>query len=490
GEDQTYGITVCNTGSDTLTALTVRDTLDSRLTFVMADPDTGSSVGDSIYVWDIGLMTPGQCVEIQLSVLMDSTATDSILINAATTQGTDESGDPISDVDSTEVIVHEPPSDLDIEKMFLGNGIPAGGEGSYLIMVSNAGEQVLTDVTVRDSLPNGLVFLSADPDTSSSVGDSVYVWSIPILSVGHSQGIVMNVWADAGLTPGSLLDNIAIVGGTDEQGDTLTVVNGGGDADTTSTLVIGFGNGIQVNLIATDNEFTPGENHVYSVTVCNTGSDTLNTVTVRDTLDNRLSFVSGVPDTSSSVGDSVYVWTFYDMLPGYCEEIQLTVHVDPTTTDSTIFNSVTVVGTTDEGATVTDADTTIVLVYELRDDIDIETIATETPFISGDTETFSITVTNSGADTLTGIVVRDTLDFGLIYYDSANPAYPAPFSVEGDSVIVWNLTELAPGTSHEIQLSVVVRDSVGGPTTLTHTVHVTSTDSQGDSHSDSDTTQV
>ena len=85
----------------------------------------------------------------------------------------------------------------------------------------------------------------------------------------------------------------------------------------------------------------------------------------------------------------------------------------------------------------------------------------------GENFTYTLTVTNNGPATATGVVVTDTLPAAVTYVS----ATPAPASVSGQ-MLTWNVGSLAVGASTTI--TVTVNATTGGVSAL-NVAEVTST---------------
>ncbi|MCP4544448.1 MAG: DUF11 domain-containing protein, partial [Chloroflexi bacterium] len=247
--------------------------------------------------------------------------------------------------------------------------------------------------------------------------------------------------------------------------------------------------GLQMHKVATDNEFTSGEDQTYLITVCNTGNDTLSNVVVADTLDARLDFVMADPQPTTGLSDTIS-WTLPTLPPGDCLMIQLSVMVAADAVDSTLTNWAYVGVITDTGDTLSQGDSTQVLIREPREDIDIEIAATETHFVSGETGTFLITVTNPGEDSLFNVVIVDTLPGRVVDFDDGYPQPDSIISVGGDTLVYWSIDVLPPGEIEYYQLSVVVYDSVSAPDSVLNIVYIEAYDEQGELVTSVDSTVV
>ncbi|MCP4351095.1 MAG: DUF11 domain-containing protein, partial [Desulfobacterales bacterium] len=300
------------TGSDTLTNVVVADTLDARLDFVMADPQPTTGLSDSIG-WTLPTLAPGDCQMIQLSVMVAADAIDSTLSNWAYAGVITDTGDTLSEGDSTMVLVREPREDIDIEVVATETHFVSGETGTFIITVSNPGEDTLFNVVIVDTLPGRVVDFGdgyPQPDSIRTVGsDTLVYWSVDVLPPGEIEQYQLSVVVYDSVSAPDSVFNVVYIYGYDEQGELVE------STDTTVVQIVNPGSGVQMHKVAADNEFTSGEDQTYLITVCNTGSDTLTNVVVADTLDARLDFVMADPQPTTGLSDSIG-WTLPTLAPG------------------------------------------------------------------------------------------------------------------------------------------------------------------------------
>ena len=108
------------------------------------------------------------------------------------------------------------------------------------------------------------------------------------------------------------------------------------------------------------------------------------------------------------------------------------------------------------------------------------------PATAGEELFYTITVTNDGPDTASGIVVTDTLPPQVDYVTSTNPA-----CTHAAGVVTCPVDELASGASTSFQIKVHVKTNaaVNGPTTIFNTATVTANESLDPDLSDNSDTE-
>ncbi|MEM7131453.1 MAG: hypothetical protein AAF702_34380 [Chloroflexota bacterium] len=229
GTPVTFTIRVENTGTVTLTNVTVSDPLVSDCDRTFAQ------------------LIPGGVEEY--SCQLDSVQL--AFTNVASVTGTPPLGDDVSDQDDAVVGIVLPGLEI-IKSPDLQLTLP-NGSVNFTITVRNTGNSMLTNVTVTDPLA---------PDCNQEIDNlgpglvSEYVCTLN------------NVQSD--------LTNTASVSGQSPNGDTLT------DEDTAAVVVVIPS--IAIDKRVAQSEVQPGEDALFTIVVTNTGTVVLNNVVVSDTL--------------------------------------------------------------------------------------------------------------------------------------------------------------------------------------------------------------
>ena len=171
GTNFDYIITVTNLGPGAAASLSVTDNLPSAVGFVSAT--TGTTINGSLVVWtNLGSLAAGAATN--LTVTVTAPVTGASLTNLAA------GGSPTSDpnpTNNTSLPVFTgvtPLADVSVSKTGPA-GIIFGTNFSYTISVTNFGPSIATAVSVTDSLPAGLVFVSSVPATTTNASSQV-IW--------------------------------------------------------------------------------------------------------------------------------------------------------------------------------------------------------------------------------------------------------------------------------------------------------------------------
>ncbi|WPR73990.1 gliding motility-associated C-terminal domain-containing protein [Algoriphagus sp. NG3] len=406
GDVITYIIVVTNTGNETLTNVTVED------------PLTGLAE-------NVGTLAPDETATVTTSYTVTQEDVDNgEVTNIATATGTDPDGGETDGTDTNVVPGTDDPS-LTVDKVAdVATYSEAGDVITYIIVVTNTGNETLTNVTVEDPL-TGLAenVGTLAPDETATVTTSYTVTQEDV-----DNGEVVNVATATGTDPD---------GGTTDGTDT-NVVPGTDDPNLTVDKVAD---------VATYSE--AGDVITYIIVVTNTGNVTLTNVTVEDPLTGLAENVGTLaPDETATVTTS-YTVTQEDVDNGEVTNIATATGTDPDggETDGTDTNVVP--GTDDPSLTVDKV-------------ADVATYAA-----AGDVITYTIVVTNTGNETLTNVTVEDPL-----------------------TGLAENVGTLAPGETATVTTSYTVTQQDVDNGEVTNIATATGTDPEGGETDGTDTNVV
>jgi uncharacterized repeat protein (TIGR01451 family) len=206
------------------------------------------------------------------------------------------------------------------------------------------------------------------------------------------------------------------------------------------------------------NNATPDVNGnvTYTITVLNNGPDAATGVTVNDLLPTGAIYVSdtGAGAYVSSTG----VWTIGSVANGASTSLQITATI---TTPNAVTNTATVTSTSTD--TESGNDSASVGVNAKDADLEVAKSVSDASANVGDNVTYTVTVTNNGPDSATGIAVTDQLPAGVTYVsDDGSGAYVS-------STGVWSVGTLASGASATLHIVA----SVDVNTAVTNTASIT-----------------
>jgi uncharacterized repeat protein (TIGR01451 family) len=291
GQTVTYLITVTNNGPSAATNVVVSDPVPLGATLQTATPSAGGSCTTGAVVTctfpslaasasatvTIAVTAPLQAGSLTNTVVVSSNVPDPNPANNTATTVTQVGVGPAS-------------ADLAVTKTASPNSVTPSGTLTYLITVTNNGPNAATSVVVTDTLPAGVVLVSATPSAGGSCGTgNPVVCTFPVLAA--DTGATVTIVVTAPSSGGPLVNTVTVTSPVSDP-------NPSNNTATTTTPISSAGIGLSANLgiikSASPNPVGTGAQLTYLLTVTNFGPNTATNVVVTDQLPSQVSPVSAV----------------------------------------------------------------------------------------------------------------------------------------------------------------------------------------------------
>jgi len=201
--------------------------------------------------------------------------------------------------------------------------------------VTNTSSVAATGVTVNDTLPSNVTFLSASGAVRN--GNTV-TWSGLNLAAGQSVALSVVVQINSGVSNGTIISNTASVGTVSVQDVTTVQTNG------TATLTL--------NLSDSVDPVEPNQTFNYTVVLTNVSATLATGVNVQQILDGDSEFVS--TNNNGTHSNGLVSWTNLSVPANGSLTLTTTVRAKSTTQDGEILNSTAISGS------LSDAETTLI----------------------------------------------------------------------------------------------------------------------------------
>lgn len=343
-------------------------------------------------------------------------------------------------------------ADLSITKDDSPDPVTVGNVLTYTLTVTNNGPDQATGVTVTDVIPSSFTFNNATPSqgTCNPLVGQTLTCNLGNIANGANATVTISVTP----TQAGNITNTATVSGNEPDPDP------GDNSDTESTTVEGAGPAsANLSVVKTDNPdpVIVNQQLTYTVTVTNLGPDAATNVVVTDTLPAGATFGSATPD-QGSCGEAAGVVTCN--LGGITSgsSVNITIIVTPTNV-GTAVNMVSVTGDENDPDTNNNSDTENTAVDPVPQSADLSIVKSDSPdpVIVNQPLTYTLTVTDTGPDTATNVVVTDTLPAGAVF-DSATSGQGSCSEAAG--TVTCNLGNIANGDS--VIITIVVTPTVVG----------------------------
>jgi len=477
GETLTYTLEVTNQGPSPVTGVVVTDTLPAGVSFTNLTTTQGSGSHEAGTVTvQLGSLDSGGSATITITVAVLPSTTGSLL-NQAVVSGDNFDPVPLNNADDEPTAV-TPQIDLAIDKSATPEAVVAGQQLTYTLVVTNLGPSNATGVTVEDTLPAGVSFVSATP-SQGTVTESAGVLTAAVGNLAVGAQATITVLVDVSASTRDTLLNSATVSGneteTDETNNTDRV------STQVSTLI-----DLALDKAASPDPVTPGQQLTYTLTVTNSGPSDATGVQVEDTLPSGVTFVSATSSQGTVSGSGSDVTAdLGDLADGGQATITILVNV-AAGASGTLVNSATVTGTETETNETNNTDQVSTTVQP-RIDLAIIKADSPDPVVAGEQLTYTLSVVNNGPSTATGVTVVDTLPSGLNYQSATSSQ--GTVSQSGSTVTVA-VGQLASGATAIVTIVTTVDPTTRGTITNQATVTGTETETNSDNNLDDEPTQV
>lgn len=436
GANVTFTVRVKNLGPDIATGVTVSDVIPDGLNYKSDDgrgtynPNTG--------IWTVGSIGNGGTAQIKITVVVMSSAT---MKNVASILHSD-ANDPDPSNNSAEVVLNPVTADLSILQIVDNSAPNKDDQIRFTLTVENKGPSSATNVTVKDLLPVGLVYIT-DSDNRTTYNPTTGIWAVgTLLASGTGSSDTLTITAR--VTTAEVKTNVAEVWTSDQYDPNSTPGNGVSSEDDYYSVVVGA-KSADLSLTKTIDNPSPNLGDVveFAITVKNDGPDTATGVTVKDLLSADFNYQS---HSGGTYDKNTGIWTIGLLAKDATANltIRAQTEVDGATTNwaevwtSDQFDPDSTPGdnskTTDDDDGVPAADLSIVK-------------SVNTPTVNvGSNAVFTITISNAGPAKATNVVVKDLLPSGLSYVRHTGGTYD-------NSSGMWTVGALASGTTATLRIT-------------------------------------
>ena len=451
--------------------------IPAGLTFVSASTSHGSitNIGNNL-AGNLGTLASGVTATITINVTANA-ATSGTVTNTATVTSNERELNNANNTDSEPTTI-VPVVDLTITKTDSPDPVNAGATLTYTLLITNNGPSGATGVSVTDTLPAEVTFVSAVPSQGTvSHAAGVVSANLGSLADGGQATIVVTV-AVAASSQGTITNTANV---TASQTETNPANNRAIQPTTVTPVVdLTISKADDIDPVFANGTLT------YTLFVTNNGPSTATGVIVTDPLPAGITFTSGSATQGSitAAGQNITA-SLGTLVSGATATITVITHVLPTTV-GLLTNTATVSASETETNPANNADTETTLVNPLVDVL-ITKADSPDPVVAGQTLTYTLVVTNNGPSTATGVTVNDPLPANLTFVSGSSSRGTVS---QSNGTVTANVGTLASGASATITLVGTVSPTARGSLSNTATVTVTETDSNPANNTDTEPTTI
>ena len=441
GTQVSYTLSVTNRGPAVATNVTVTDTLPAGTALVSGSTGCGA-VGAAVSC-SVGSLAPGSSVALGITISTPPAA--GVIDNTATVSAAEP--DPLpgnnTDPEQTTLVAR---ADVAIVKSGPASAT-AGQALSYTLTIINNGPSQADAVTVLDPTPTSLAFISTAGDCTSA-----FPCALGTLAPGVTHSIQVTYLVPATYTSPNPVVNTATVTTT-----TVDVDPSNNTSAASTPLVINGDVGLTKTGPAT---VIAGQVVSYTMVVTNHGPSDATGVSVADPTPAGLVFVSNAGDCTSA-----FPCALGTLVPAASRTITATYRVPPGyTAPDPIVNTATVSATSGDADPANNTASATTSLGPPSADLALTKTGPAT-VVPGNTITYTITVTNNGLSSATGVSVADPAPAGLTFLSNTG-ACATPFPCA--------LARMDPGETRVIQSAFLVPASYQLPDPIVNTATVNS----------------
>jgi uncharacterized repeat protein (TIGR01451 family) len=497
GQSAAYQITVTNRGPTAAPAsagspIRVTDTLPTALSYASASGAgwSCSASGQVVTCDRTSSLGVNSSSTITLNVFVDAGAPTSINNTAQVAQHANEPANVFvtNDNNSTSRNIHtisttiDQKTDLSVSKTLSGS-LVAGQNATYQLTVTNNGPATVSStVTVQDTLPTGLTFVSGSGgEFTCSAGTPVTCTKSDGLTLGQTATVNLTV-AVASNASGNLT-NAATVSSA------VTDINSSNNSASVTSAVTSAVKSLSLSKSHAGNFPLNGQG-TYTLQLTNTGNVAItDQLKIVDTLPTQLSYASVVGQGWSCSGTTTVTCTTDDDLAvNSSNAIDLVVNVAANTPVGTnsITNSASVFLGSNTTATATATDPTTII-----DSADLSVTKTATSgFAQGQQATYQIVVRNNSTSSVPAdITLTDQLPTGLSYVSGSGTNWTCPASSTSSDITCTYKSAIAANSDAE-PLTITVLVGSGSSFTNFATVYSATPDPNTANNTDLESTTV
>jgi uncharacterized repeat protein (TIGR01451 family) len=445
-----YTLTATNAGPNTATNVTIADAVPAGLTFAAAQSDVSCVLNGVNVLCNNFTLTSGQSKTVIVAFNVPSTFTcNGMISNQASVSTSATDPNPANNQSATvSTSVTCPPATFTISKTDNRTTALPGDTLNYAIIVTNTSVTNATNVTVTDTLPSNVTFVSA---TGGTLAGNVVTFVIPAINAGQSATRMVSVTVNAGTASGTVLSNTAAVSGTTAT-DTTTVSSVAQQADLSITKT-----GVST--------IQRGSTILYTLTATNAGPNTATNVTIADPA--GLTFVAAQSDASCILNGANILCNNFSLTSGQSKTVIVAFSVPSTfTCNGTIQNQASVsTSITDLNSANNQSQTVSTTVTCPTNTFTIAKTDNKTTATPGETLTYVITVRNTSATTVTNVNVTDTLPGNITFLSASG-------GVLAGNVVTFTIPSMGSGQTITRNVVITVNPGVTNGTVLTNTANV------------------
>ena len=438
----TYGLVVTNNGpSNVPGTVTVTDTLPAGATFD-ASPDGCTAVGQVVTCTAASLANGASTTFTFTATGANATPDPLLLINPASVSSAVHDPDLTNNTSEAATVVDpQAPAELLVTKSALTPTVNAGRRASVSILVTNIGQASTGNVTLTDTIPAGFTVESTIPPSPTCTTGATVSCNLGTIVGGETIRVIV-----VGRTAATLNAGDTLV-------DTATATDGTLTANDTATITIANASRL-VTTKDTLNTPQADEPLLYAVNVANLGPSDADNAIVTDVLPAGVTVSAVEPSAGSCTTGATVTCNLGTLAVGDSATILYLVQLP--VGGGTFINTATA---TSDSTNPNPGDATASTTTNVASgaDLAITKVASASEVRSGESVTYTLTVTNQGPGTATGVEANDVAGAGI----ELTGATTATGTITVGADPLWAIGNLASGATVTATVTATITGGTG-----------------------------
>lgn len=440
GDKLTYTVNYENYGYGPAADVTIVDKLPEHVSYVSA---TNGGVYDSAthtVKWNVGTVDIGQGGQVSVTVELDpvfvagtSTLTNSASISTSTPGEMDLTDNTASD--PTDVFAK---AELSITKKAAPEPVDAGTNLTYTVDWVVGGNAFADAVTIVDTLPGNVSFVSATDGGLYDPTQRTVTWLLGDVTPVTDGSYQVTVKVATPLYNGTKLTNAAVI--TDKAGD---------KANTSVISTVRSSHELKIEKTASPDPVEAGSDLTYTIKWAVTGNEPAKNATVVDTLPAGVTFVNASDGGVYDPATRKVTWNLGELMTPKNGTLTVVVNVPaPQYNNTELVNTV---GFSDETPGSTPVQATTTSTIHADHVLTIAKTDAPDPVEKGAELTYTISWGVTGNEYADDIVVTDPIPFGTQFVSATDGGVYDPAT----NTVTWTVGDKVPGDTGSF--SVVVK---------------------------------
>jgi len=400
GDDVTFVVNAYCSGPDDATNIQIRDIIPAGLTNVTVTPSVGT-YDSNTGIWTIPFLEKYTTATLTITGKAGTSMAGTSITNRATeifqTEYNPYPGD------STSTTVYTKMADVTLTQ----TGNYQSNVVNFTVTATNNGPDTATNIKITDLIPSGLTGVTVTPNIGT-YNSNTGIWTIPELLYNKFATLTITGTAN----PQSTITNTATITSQTEYNSALNLINNYNFYVPSADLQIS-------NYIYNGpNLATPyGSAAVYTIIATNSATQTKDDATgvkVTIILPEGLQFISANP-RQGTYDSETNTWTIGNLPSGGKAYLDLVLKVVGFSTTTIDITDTAIITGNEYDPDLSNNEKSYDTTVKAPADIQINNTADNNNPTQGSAVTFTVTLTNNGPITATGVKVTDKLPTGLSY---------------------------------------------------------------------------